>query len=176
MRFNYLLSVTAALSILTACGDSGRTAPPSATGTPGTTTPASNDAKPTVSARSLSPEFGPEGLFTAKAPGWHAVRPPKYPEMLSIDFGAPREVRIVGLLAQVGQPKRSPKALRIETSDDGAAWIPVAGSDDACTPNVKGGWHDIQFVRPAKGRYLRLVVFSNCGDGELLTLLGLRVQ
>lgn len=176
MRFNHLLSLTAALLVLAGCGDSGRTPAPTATGTPGLTTAASAEAKFVVSARSLSPEFGPEGLFTAKAPGWHSVRPPKYPEILSVDFGAPREVRILGLLAQEGQPKRSPKAFRIEASDDGAAWTPVAGSDDACTPNVKDGWHDIQFVRPARGRHLRLVVFSNCGDGTLLTLRGLRIQ
>lgn len=176
MRFDYLLCLTAVVSTLAACGDSGRTAPPSATGTPGVTTPAPTEVKPTVSARSLSPEFGPEGLFTSKAPGWHSVRPPKYPEVLSIDFGAPREVRILGLLAQEGQSKRNPKAFRIETSDDGAAWTPVAGSNDACTPNVKDGWHDVQFVRPARGRHLRLVVFSNCGDGTLLTLRGLRIQ
>jgi hypothetical protein len=176
MRFNYLLSLPAALLILAACGDSGRGPSPTSTGSPGLTTPASAEAKFVVSARSLSPEFGPEGLFTAKAPGWHSVRPPSYPEVVSIDFGAPREVRILGLLAQEGQAKRSPKAFRIEASHDGAAWTPVAGSDNACTPNVKDGWHDIQFVRPASARHLRLVVFSNCGDGTLLTLRGLRIQ
>ncbi|WP_137938174.1 discoidin domain-containing protein [Chitinivorax sp. B] len=131
---------------------------------------------PTISASSQTAELGPAGLMQATKPGWHSDQPPKFPEYITVDLHASKAVGTVGLLQQEGQPKRGPKALRIEVSSDGNEWTPVAGADDACQPNAKDGWTDVTLSKPATARYVKVVVFSNCGDPHLLTIRGLRIS
>lgn len=128
-----------------------------------------------LTASSQSADLGPQGLFSAVPPGWHSSQPPKFPETVTVDFGDSRQLRYLGLLQQEGQPERAPKALRVEMSNDGNTWVPVAGADDACKANMPDGWFNIDFSRPSSGRYLRVVIFTNCGDAYLLTVRGLRV-
>ena len=118
--------------------------------------------------------YGPEGLGDSAQPGWHAARPPNYPESITVDLRTRRQIRLVGLLRQDGLPARAPKALGVEISDDGNSWTPVAGSDDACAPNTPDGWSNINFAESVTTRYVKVIIFSNCGDPELLTLRGLR--
>jgi hypothetical protein len=112
--------------------------------------------------------------MSATPPGWHSSQPPKFPEMLTVDFGAVRSIKSVGFLQQEGQPARAPKALRIEVGDDGKSWKAVAGSDNACSPNMPDGWSEVGFSAPASGRHVRVTIFSNCGDPQFLSLRGLR--
>jgi hypothetical protein len=135
-------------------------------------------AKPKVlfSASSQSAEFGPQGLFETVPPGWHSAQPPKFPESITVDFLAPRDLHYLDLLQQDGHPARSPKAVRVEVSDDGNTWTPVGGADDACTPNTSDEWFNIDFGRAVVGRYMKLIIFSNCGDTQLVSLRGLRVD
>lgn len=163
MYFLKLFSITAVVMALTGCGDSesGKAGESSST--------------PKVTASSQLGEFGPQGLLSATSPGWHSEQPPKFPESLTVDFQTSREIKFLGLLQQEGQPARAPKALRIDISTDGNLWTQVVGSDNACSPNMPDGWSNINFPVPQTGRYLKLIIFSTCGDKQLLTLRGLRV-
>lgn len=121
-------------------------------------------------------EYGPEGLFESQQPGWHAEKSPRYPQSITIDFYVPREINLLGMLPQDGNLGRAPKTIRIEISNDGKLWVPVADIDNACASNTAQGWHDEKFVPPAKTRYLKIIIFSNCGDPNFLTLRGLRIE
>ena len=134
------------------------------------------NAVPQSTASSQFGDYGPAGLLAATQPGWHAVQPPKCPESLTLDLRTRREIRLLGLLPQDGLPARAPKAIRVEISDDGNSWTAVAGSDDACAPNTPDGWSNIHFAKPVTTRYLRVIILSNCGDAQLLTLRGLRFE
>ena len=165
------LSFIATIAILTSCSDSNTT-PKSQTPEAANTAEQSQAIKLTAS--SQYDQFGPDGLMTAAQPGWHAEYPPKYPESLTVDLRSSREIKSLGLLPQDGHDTRAPKALRIEISSDGNSWQPVAESDNACPRKTPDGWSNINFPKPAMGRYVKLTIFSNCGDKELLTLRGLR--
>jgi hypothetical protein len=129
---------------------------------------------PKVTASSQLEKYGPEGLLSAAQPGWHAAMPPKYPESLIVDFGAPREIRRIGLLPQDGVPERAPKQMRIEISNDDLYWDPIAIVDSSCGTRPADGWGSIELPKPATTRYLKLMIFTNCGDPQLLTFRGLR--
>lgn len=163
MKFNTLVVAAFVLVAVTGCGDS-------------------NDSTKPVASRSLiltassqMGDYGPQGLFDAVQPGWHSAQPAKYPESLTVDFRAPREVKFIGLLQQEGQPARAPKSLRIEISSDGKTWTAVGGSDNACAPNKPDGWVNIDLAKPITAQHMKIVIFSNCGDAQLLTLRGLRI-
>ena len=132
--------------------------------------------EPKVVVSSQLGEYGPQGLFSAAAPGWHAETPPKFPESLTVDFQERREIKLLGLLQQNGQPARAPKSARIDMSEDGNTWIPVVSSENACSPNTPDGWFNIALPAPKTSRFLKLTIFSNCGDAQFLTLQGLRVE
>lgn len=121
-------------------------------------------------------KYGPEELFRSQQASWHAEKPPKYPQAITVDFYGQREISLLGLLPQESKPERAPKAIRIETSNDGKSWLPVADADNVCTSNAAHGWHDEKFVQPAMARYLKITIFSNCGDPDFLTLRGLRIE
>ena len=182
MRFIKLLSITASVIVLAGCGDSDNTRTTRAPGEPASeaaskgTEPVKTEPSkaPKITATSQTGDFGPIGLFSATPPGWHSAQPPKFPESLTVDFQSPREAKSLALLPQEGQPARAPKAVRVEISDDGKSWASVAGSDNACAPNTPDGWSNINFSKPVSSRYLRVIIFSNCGDPRLLTLRGLR--
>ncbi len=161
MHFFKLLTITTIVIALTGCGDSK---PPKTVELPTSK----------VTASSQLDNMGPEGLLSATQPGWHSASPPKFPEWVMVDFQVHREVRFLGLLQQDGIPTRAPKAIRVEMSNDGNSWSQVAGSDDACSPNKPDGWSNIDFAKPATGRYLKIVILSNCGDLGLVTFRGLR--
>lgn len=131
---------------------------------------------PSVSSSSQLSSYGPDTLFDLKQPGWHAAKSPTYPQSITVDFHVQREIQLLGLLPQDGNTDRAPKAMRIEIANDGKSWEPVAGSDNACVSNSPQEWHDIRIDKPVKARYLRIIIFSNCGNPEFLTLKGLRVE
>jgi hypothetical protein len=130
----------------------------------------------TVTASSLHPnaELGPQGLWSAKAPGWHSQPGTTYPQVITSDLSTPRVMHRIGLFPQEGQLARAPKAVEIEVSEDGYTWRPIGSTADACQPNTTDGWYDINLPSEITSRYLRLRILSNCGDPNLLTLQGLR--
>ncbi|OGX03231.1 MAG: hypothetical protein A3G87_05345 [Omnitrophica bacterium RIFCSPLOWO2_12_FULL_50_11] len=128
----------------------------------------------TASSQQDNSDLGPQGLLLAKAPGWHSQSSPSYPQFITVDFGAAQSMRRIGLLPQVGQPSRGPKAVTIEVSEDGKSWRSVGNAVDACVPNAVDGWFDINLSSEVTSRYLRLRILSNCGAPDLLTLQGLR--
>jgi len=162
MNINWLLLSVLILVTATGCGKSDDA----------TKSVASH---PILTASSKTGDYGPQGLFDTVQPGWHSAQPPKYPESLTVDFKTPREVKYIGLLQQDGQPSRAPKALRIESSSDGKTWTAVGGSDNACAPNSPDNWVNVDLAKPSTVQFLRIVIFSNCGDTQLLTLRGVRV-
>ena len=118
--------------------------------------------------------LGPEGLLEGKAPGWHAAAPAKYPQEILVEYSKLRKISNIGLLAQEGQPARAPKAFKLELSPDGKKWSAVADVNDACASNMPGGWFNTNLAKPAQGKFIKLTIYSNCGDKQLLTLQGLR--
>lgn len=129
---------------------------------------------PRVTASSQQRTYGPEGLVAAASPGWQSASPPDYPEWIMVDFRTSREVRRLGLLAQDDGWSRAPKAIRVESSEDGRNWDPQIASEIPCAPNADDGWLNLILRRVATGRYLRLVVLDNCGDPAAVALRGLR--
>lgn len=132
------------------------------------------EKSPIVSVSSQSGDLGPQGLLVAAKPGWHSPQPPKYPESILVDFQAPKTLNYIGFLQQEGQPSRAPKAIRIDISEDQKVWSAVGGSDDVCMPNMPDGWTNVDLPKSVTSRYLKVTIFSNCGDQQLLTLRGLR--
>lgn len=131
---------------------------------------------PKVTATSQYVQYGPQGLFSASEPGWHAELQPKYPQALSVDFHESKSFSEIGLLSQDNLTVRAPKNIRINVSDDGKTWVTAATSEDSCAANTADGWHNVKFAQGVKARYLQIEIFSNCGDPGLLTLRGLRIQ
>lgn len=131
---------------------------------------------PRVTASSQHEQLGPEGLLTFQRPGWHSRTPPDYPEWLSIDLRTNREIAMIGLLAADDQQARAPKVIRIESSNDGVMWSALNAVEIPCTPNSDGGWLNLGMMSPARGRYLKIVILSNCGDAAHVALRGLRFK
>ena len=59
-------------------------------------------------------------------------------------------------------------------SNDGLYWTPVTFAENVCSPNMPDGWSNIDLPKPVTARYLKIFIFSNCGDAQLLTFRGLR--
>ncbi len=131
---------------------------------------------PKVTATSQYAQYGPQGLLSAREPGWHAELHPKYPQGLSVDFQEFRSFSEIGLLSQDDSTERAPKNIRINVSDDGKTWVTAATSEDSCAANAADGWHNVKFAESVKARYLQIEIFSNCGHPDILSLRGLRVQ
>lgn len=130
-----------------------------------------------ISASSYMKGLGPEGLSTAKSPGWHAVKNPTYPQTLTLDFHGIWSFNQISFLAQENYLiSRAPKHIRIETSNDGESWVTIASSKNICTPNTSDGWHNYKLPKTFEARYLKIEILSNCGDTTLLTLKGLQIK
>lgn len=132
---------------------------------------------PSISATSVMDQYGPEGLFMQIPPGWHAEKHPTYPQTLKIDFKEIKSFDSISFLPQ--DPTviaRSPKNVRIKVSNDEQTWAEVESSNDVCTSNAPEGWHKLQLPKKLDARYLKVEILENCGDPELLTLRGLRIN
>jgi len=180
--FIFLFSVITA--IVSGCGDSDKSELTHMPSKESATNPTkSSEGKSThgtnivvLTASSRSADLGPQGLFSAAPPGWHSQQPPRFPESITVDFGVSKQISFLGMLQQDGHPLRAPKAVRVEISNDGITWLAVAGSDNACTPNMSDGWFNVGLLKPSAGRYLKVIIFSNCGDTQLVTLRGIRAD
>lgn len=128
---------------------------------------------PAITVSSVSNNFGGDGLLESMEPGWHAASPPHYPETITVNLGNDQIIGSVAMLPQAGQKNRFAKAVRIDASADGETWRPIAGADNICEGRTRDGWADISFT-PTKVRYLKILIFSNCGDKSLLTVQGVR--
>lgn len=132
---------------------------------------------PSISATSTLDYFGPQGLFMALAPGWHAKRNPEYPQVLNIDLKEKKSIGSISFLPQSSTfIARSPKSVRIKTSNNGQLWHTVANGDDMCSANSPGGWHKFNLPNKVEARYLEIAIISNCGDPDFLTLRGLKIE
>jgi hypothetical protein len=131
---------------------------------------------PTVKASSTLGNFGPYGLFTAMQPGWHAEQRPQYPQTLNIDLAEAKTFRKLLLLPQDGLPSRMPGSLEISIKSGDGDWLQVGRSEDLCNATREEGWYNITLGRAQNAQFVRLTIFRNCGDPELLTLRGLRFE
>jgi hypothetical protein len=129
-----------------------------------------------ITASSQYQNFGAGGLFRAEGPGWHAATPVRFPQELVVEFRSPVVIRRLGLLRQQGHPERAPRSYKVAVSMDGSAWVLAGATIDACTSNTPDGWNEMNFPNAAVGRFMKLVILSNCGDPSLLTLRGLRLN
>lgn len=133
-------------------------------------------ALPEVTASSQYDNFGPYNLLLDKNPPWHAERPPKYPQTLSIDLGKVKAFRSIGFLPQDGAKDRAPNRIRIFASKDGKSWVHLTGTQSICKANAPDGWHEVRLDKKIKARFLVINIKSNCGNPDLLTLKGLRIE
>lgn len=131
---------------------------------------------PTVKASSTLENFGPYGLLTAAQPGWHAERRPHYPQTLDINLSEVKTFSKVLLLPQDGLLLRMPESLEVSIRSEDGDWLQVGHFEGLCNATTKDGWHDAVLDKPRSARLVRLVIFRNCGDPELLTLRGLRFE
>ena len=129
-----------------------------------------------ITASSTHQNFGPEGLFEVKKPGWHAATPVVFPQELSFEFVSPVVFRRLALLYQERHPERAPRGYLVEVSADGNLWTLAEVVDDACSANTPDGWNETELPNQTRARFMRLVITSNCGDPGLLTLLGVRLN
>ena len=129
-----------------------------------------------ITASSQYESFGPYNLLLQKNPPWHAERPPKYPQTLSIDLGKVKELRSIGFLPQDGAKDRAPNRIQISASSDGKSWVDITGTRRICKANAANGWHEVGLDRKIKARFLMINIKSNCGNPDLLTLKGLKIE
>lgn len=132
------------------------------------------ESEPKIIVSSVSNNLNGYGLLESKSPGWHAESPPAYPQFITLNFSSLKTVGSLGLKPQDGWTNRFAKAVRIETSEDGVTWKPIAGSDDICKEIENDGWVNLSF-NPVKTKKLKVMIFSNCDGGDLLTIQGVKV-
>lgn len=128
-----------------------------------------------VEVSSVLEQFNADGVLAARDPGWHADMPLSFPQVLNIDFPHERNVYSIGFLPQRGFLSRAPREILIEGSFDGNSWqIFFEGRLDCGRSD--GIWRRVAFEERASVSVLRISIFSNCGDPELLTLRGLAID
>lgn len=113
-------------------------------------------------------EYGPEGLFESKEPGWHSAAPPSYPETIHIAFKR-QQLDGVRMLAQYQNIQRAPKLVQVRYSLDGTHWKKTEKFNFDCNHE----WRNIQFKNSIEASYIDIIIYSNCGNPDLLTLKGL---
>lgn len=111
------------------------------------------------------------GLLKALQAGWHSQSPPKYPEWIEIKFQEPQVFSKMSMLPQDGGVDRSPKKIRVETSD-GVTWTPLITLEDAC-PKTINTWHTYELGKSVETMRVRLMIDSNCGSA-IITLRGVK--
>ncbi len=121
----------------------------------------------------LEEELGPSKLTAAIDPGWHALPPITYPQMLEIDFRRHRLVKTVSFRPQSGHPDRAPKGVTIETSDDKSEWKQIYSNELTCSQDSER-WNTLVLPDKIRTRYIRIQIISNCGNPGSLTLKGLK--
>lgn len=131
---------------------------------------------PILKASSTLGSFGPYGLLTAAQPGWHAERQPHYPQTLDIDLSETKTIQKILLLPQDGLRLRMPGSLEVRIRSEDGDWVEVGHFNDLCDAVTENDWHDAVLDKPQNARFVRLVIFQNCGDPDFLTLRGLRLE
>ena len=132
---------------------------------------------PGISVTSILRNLGPEGLFSSAQPGWHAQKNPIYPQVMTIDHKEIKFIGRVSFLPQDNYVERMPKYIKVETSVDGSNWVSSGVFPDLCVlGSEKSNWHEIELGAPVKAQYIRIKIYSNCGDPNYLTLRGLKIS
>jgi hypothetical protein len=129
----------------------------------------------TVSTSSVLESFDASGILRAVSPGWHSKNPASYPEWVQVRFETPREIRQVSLLAQHENGARAPRRFDVQTSADGRKWVTATTVENGCDGEA-GRWRDYPLPMAVNTRWLRLLIAENCGDPQLVTLRGLKVE
>ena len=131
-----------------------------------------NGVKITASSQLLN--YSPEGLLSAREPGWHSISNPKYPQWIKIQFSTSMYISEVGLLPQQGLPERAPKTIVVEGSNDGINWFFMTKSDALCVSNSQV-WSQSKFNQ-AMASWIRINILENCGSPDLITLRGVYIK
>ncbi|GGB13561.1 hypothetical protein GCM10011491_46560 [Brucella endophytica] len=132
--------------------------------------------QPGISASSVLENFNAEGLLYSTQPGWHAQKNPAYPQSITINFVMNKRIESIGFLPQDDNADRMPKHIKIETSENGSEWVTSGVYQDLCASKGADGWHQEKLPTPTEARYLRINIYSNCGNPNLLTLRGFRAS
>jgi len=131
---------------------------------------------PIVKATSRHILYGPEGLFYSKNPGWHASSPSVYPQKLTIDLRDIKQLNSLSFLPQDGNYQRMPNNMIINISKDGNTWEKVALFENVCKSTPIYEWHKVPLLESVDSQYVQIEILNNCGDPDLLTLKGLKIE
>ncbi|MFH1153443.1 MAG: discoidin domain-containing protein [Pseudomonadota bacterium] len=131
---------------------------------------------PVITASSYDGSYGPDMLLDAGQPGWHAATPVTYPQELMVDLQEKKTIRALSFLPQDGHKERFLRAIEIYFRLDGASWSLQARCDNICNCADGTGWSRIELPEVMESRFLRIKIFSNCGDDSRLTLRGLYIE
>ena len=126
-----------------------------------------------VQASSQHMNFGPEGLFFATNPGWHASVPVTFPQHLEFNLGEVKTIKEVSFLPQSGEYSRAPKAILIESKNSKGDWMPLFDGELSCNTDTESCQH-LALSNEYDAQLIRVTIHSNCGDHQLLTLRGIR--
>lgn len=118
--------------------------------------------------------FGGGGLPFAAQPGWHAATPVVFPQEIDVKFIEDRPIKGIRLLFQDGLIKRGPRQIEILGGTEKGTLRSIFSTEVDCK-NDSSVWRDIEFKKSVSVNSLKLVIKSNCGDPQLLTLRGLRI-
>ncbi|WP_459853478.1 discoidin domain-containing protein [Humidesulfovibrio idahonensis] len=130
---------------------------------------------PAISVTSILKDFNGDGLLASTEPGWHSQEKQSYPQAVTIDFKKNKHIERVDFLPQDRFLERMPKHVKIETSADGIKWTNSGNYSNICASDSVDGWHEEKLPNAVDARVLRVVIYSNCGDQNLLTLRGIRI-
>ncbi|SNR77277.1 F5/8 type C domain-containing protein [Humidesulfovibrio mexicanus] len=131
--------------------------------------------EPTITASSQCQDYSPKGLLDAEQPGWHSQRTPTYPQTVTVQFKMGISFSTVSFLPQEGNADRAPKSVALYKSDDGTCWQQIGASGDV-RASTSGDWHVVNVERCSDVKHVRIVILSNCGNKDWLTLRGLRFE
>jgi hypothetical protein len=118
------------------------------------------------------PEFGAEMLLTDDRQVWHAQYPPRYPEWLQVQLAQPVRISSISIRSQDGHPLRAPRSFRLEGSTDRTLWVSLLDVPDSGVQSTP--WRQWPVPSTREYPFYRLILRSNLGDPDLLTIQGIR--
>lgn len=94
------------------------------------------------------------------------------PAYVIFDFGVPRDIWRVEIVAVPGREAVGPQQMTLETSTDGLSFEPICTA--AISPLTNGASETLRLSQPVKARFLRAIVHSSWG-GEVTEIAEMHV-
>ncbi|MBF0344771.1 MAG: discoidin domain-containing protein [Nitrospirae bacterium] len=132
-----------------------------------------------IKASSILGSLGTDKLFGTKITytAWHTQSPPVYPEWLNLTFQRPVSFKKLVLTPQYPRNifiARAPRQYAIKISDNGIDWKELAYVDDVCKVFMTDN-NVTELPETITTKFVRLELYSNCGDKHNLSVLNIRL-